>query len=78
MGVTVVLLFPIGATFMRLGGSAAGHGAWQILSLCSLIAGFGVGIELAKMRKEVRFISLYFHFHFQPGWKRWKIWNDMY
>lgn len=53
MGVTVVLLFPIGATYMRLGGSAAGHGSWQILSLCSLIAGFGVGVELAKKRKEL-------------------------
>jgi len=54
MAVTVALLFPFGAMFMRLGGSTAAHGALQALSLCCLISGFGVGVKLAKIRAEVR------------------------
>lgn len=53
MGTTVVLLFPLGAILARLGASAWAHGAWQVLSLASLIAGLGVGVKLAQMRSYV-------------------------
>jgi hypothetical protein len=53
MGTTVVLLFPFGAMYMRLGGGAWMHGALQIFSLCALISGFGLGIKLAQFRGYV-------------------------
>jgi len=48
MGATVVVLFPFGAIFMRLGGAAIPHGIIQMFSLCALIAGFGLGVVLAQ------------------------------
>jgi hypothetical protein len=50
MGVVVVLLFPLGAIFMRMGSSAWMHGAWQMFSLVALLCGFGLGVKLAQMR----------------------------
>lgn len=58
MGVTVVLLFPIGALSMRLFGNARLHMALQTFSLICLIAGFGLGINLAKITFQVRRIPL--------------------
>lgn len=58
MGITVVLLFPLGAVFQRLIGTALVHGAIQILALALLLAGFGLGVELAKMRDLVG-VTLY-------------------
>ncbi|PBP23598.1 integral membrane protein [Diplocarpon rosae] len=49
MGVVVVLLFPFGAMFMRMGGSGVVHGILQVLSLCALIVGLGLGLKLADM-----------------------------
>jgi len=49
MGVTVTLLFPLGAMSMRLFGSPLLHASLQILSLISLIVGFAFGIKLAQM-----------------------------
>lgn len=54
MGVTVVLLFPIGALFMRVVGNARLHGILQAFSLLCLIAGFGLGIHLTNITKNVR------------------------
>jgi len=60
MGTTVVLLFPFGAMYMRLGGGAWMHGALQVFSLCALISGFGLGIKLGQFRGYVRsFTSLF-------------------
>jgi hypothetical protein len=59
MGVTVVLLFPIGALFMRLFGSALLHAALQIFSLIALVVGFGLGIKLAKLKFYVRLLSIF-------------------
>ncbi|CZR67636.1 related to WSC4 Cell wall integrity and stress response component 4 [Phialocephala subalpina] len=53
MGVVVVLLFPLGAIFMRMGSSAWMHGAWQMFSLVALLCGFGLGVKLAQMRSYV-------------------------
>ena len=53
MGVTVVLLFPLGATYMRLFGNAQMHALLQIFSLVSLLCGFGVGVRLAQMTDYV-------------------------
>ena len=53
MGVTVVLLFTIGAIFMRIVGSAMLHAALQIFSLIGLIVGFALGVRLADMRGSV-------------------------
>lgn len=55
MGVVVVLLFPFGAMFMRMGGSGIVHGILQVLSLCALLVGLGLGVKLANMRRMVRF-----------------------
>ena len=54
MGVTVVLLFPIGALFMRLVGNAMLHAVLQVFSLLALIVGFGLGVKLAKLKFYVR------------------------
>lgn len=48
MGTTVVVLFPLGASYMRLFGNASIHALLQIFSLCSLLCGFGIGIKLAQ------------------------------
>jgi hypothetical protein len=53
MGITVVLLFPLGATYMRLFGSAQTHALLQIFSLCALLCGFGLGIKLATLTDYV-------------------------
>ncbi|KAH8591585.1 hypothetical protein B0O99DRAFT_266947 [Bisporella sp. PMI_857] len=49
MGVTVVLLFPIGALFMRVAGRPWVHAALQIFSLIGLIVGFGLGVKLGDL-----------------------------
>ena len=54
MGTTVVLLFPFGATYMRLGGNASLHALIQIFSLVALFCGFGLGVKLATMTDYVR------------------------
>jgi hypothetical protein len=48
-----VLLFPIGAIGMRVGGNMNVHRAIQMLSLIALLVGFGLGIKLAQMRNYV-------------------------
>lgn len=53
MGCVMVLLFPLGAIFMRLGASAWLHGAWQIFALAAMLCGFGLGIKLGQMRDLV-------------------------
>jgi hypothetical protein len=55
MGSVTVLLLPLGAIFMRLGGSVWAHGAWQVFSLSAMLCGFGLGIKLAQMRSLVSF-----------------------
>lgn len=57
MGVTVVLLFPIGAMVMRLGASPWMHGALQLFSLAALIVGTGLGVKLAKITDSVCILS---------------------
>jgi len=54
MGIVVVLLFPFGAMFMRMGGSGIVHGILQVLSLCALLVGLGLGVKLADLRNMVR------------------------
>ncbi|OWO99355.1 integral membrane protein [Marssonina coronariae] len=53
MGVVVVLLFPFGAMFMRMGGSGLVHGILQVVSLCALIVGLGLGLKLADMTRSM-------------------------
>ncbi|KAH6718586.1 hypothetical protein BKA61DRAFT_595979 [Leptodontidium sp. MPI-SDFR-AT-0119] len=50
MGVVVVLLFPFGAIFVRMGGSGIVHGVLQLLSLCALLVGLGLGVKLGNLR----------------------------
>jgi len=73
MGVTVVLLFPIGALFMRLVGNAMLHAVLQIFSLLALIVGFGLGVKLAHLKfylwnnAHTRFgLALFILFLIQP------------
>lgn len=53
MGVVMVLLFPFAAMFVRMGGSGIVHGILQVLSLCALIVGLGLGIKLADLTQNV-------------------------
>lgn len=57
MGVTVVLLFPIGAILMRTIGGVWIHASFQIFSLMALIAGFGLGVKLSKLTMFVSRLS---------------------
>ncbi|KAJ8068511.1 hypothetical protein OCU04_004061 [Sclerotinia nivalis] len=50
MGVTVVLLFPLGALSMRIFGRPWLHATLQIVSFIFLIAGLGLGIKLAELK----------------------------
>ncbi|ESZ89863.1 hypothetical protein SBOR_9746 [Sclerotinia borealis F-4128] len=50
MGVTVVLLFPLGALSMRIFGRPWLHAALQIFSFIFLIVGLGLGIKLAGLK----------------------------
>lgn len=59
MGITVVLLFPLGAIFQRLIGGWILHALFQTFALFMLIAGFGLGVELAKMTDAVCLLSLH-------------------
>ncbi|KAH8656676.1 hypothetical protein BGZ60DRAFT_417491 [Tricladium varicosporioides] len=47
MGVTVVLLFPLGSIFIRLGGNIWIHAFIQLFSFVCLIAGLATGVKLA-------------------------------
>lgn len=49
MGTSVLLLFPIGAVFMRAVGSPLLHGIVQVLALGVLLAGFAVGVRMAHI-----------------------------
>ena len=53
MGITVVVLFPLGASYMRLFSNASIHALLQLFSLCSLLCGFGIGIKLAQSTEFV-------------------------
>jgi hypothetical protein len=55
MGAVVVLLFPLGAIWMRMGGNMWLHSALQMFSLVALLCGLGLGIKLAQMRNYVSF-----------------------
>ncbi|TGO19161.1 hypothetical protein BTUL_0005g00070 [Botrytis tulipae] len=50
MGITVVLLFPLGALSMRVFGRPWLHAILQILSFSFLIVGLGLGIKLAGLK----------------------------
>ena len=39
---------------MRMGGSGIVHGILQVLSLCALLVGLGLGVKLADLRNMVR------------------------
>lgn len=49
---------------MRIGGSAFGHGAIQILAIACLIAGFGLGVQLAQYEDMVCSWSFFFSSRF--------------
>ncbi|KAK6597168.1 integral membrane protein [Botrytis cinerea] len=50
MGITVVLLFPLGALSMRVFGRPWLHAILQILSFSFLVVGLGLGIKLAGLK----------------------------
>lgn len=60
MSVAVVLLFPLGAVFIRLGGSMLGHVTVQMLALLSMIVGFGLGIKLGNITNLVGFFFSFY------------------
>lgn len=56
MAIAVVIMFPLGALTMRLlrfRGVIWLHMAWQVVSLCLLTAGFGMGVTLANKLNTV-------------------------
>ena len=74
MATTVVLLFPLGASYMRLLGNASLHALLQIFSLIALICGFGLGVKLAQMTDfvcpllfQLTFSALLLLFPFLPS-----------
>lgn len=57
MGLTFVILFPLGGLIMRIlgfGGVVWFHAAWQILSLLLFTAAFGIGVHMAEELDYVR------------------------
>ncbi|KAA8563635.1 hypothetical protein EYC84_011658 [Monilinia fructicola] len=50
MGMTVVLLFPLGALSMRIFGRPWLHATLQMFSFIFLIVGLGLGIKLAELK----------------------------
>lgn len=54
MGVTVVLLFPLGSIFMRTVRHPWIHAGIQIFSMIAMIAGLVLGIRLANLTSMVR------------------------
>jgi len=53
MATVLLILFPIGALSMRILARWWLHAGFQMLSLFLLIAGFGIGVYLAKIGHEV-------------------------
>lgn len=53
MSLVVLILFPLGAIFMNIFKVALVHAAWQIIALLILIAGFGIGVMLARVKSLV-------------------------
>jgi len=53
MALTVVVLLPLGAIIMRVGGGIWVHAALQLLSYALLITGLGLGVHLAQMLDEL-------------------------
>jgi len=54
MAIVVLILFPVGALSMRLLGRWWLHAGFQVLSLLLLVAGFGIGVYLAKTGHKVQ------------------------
>ena len=64
MGLTVVLIFPVGAMSWKLFDRIFGprillliHIAFQILGLALLVTGFGLGVWVAVLHDEVRILN---------------------
>lgn len=53
MALTMVVLYPLGASLMPLLGKWYIHAAWQLVAFCLMWAGFGLGIECAIQRDLV-------------------------
>jgi hypothetical protein len=49
MSAAMIVLFPLGAIVMRIGGAVWLHAAIQLFTLAAIIAGFGLGIHLAMI-----------------------------
>jgi hypothetical protein len=49
MSAAMLVLFPLGAIVMRIGGGVWLHGVIQLFTMAAIIAGFGLGINLAKI-----------------------------
>lgn len=58
MSAAMVVLFPLGAIVMRLGGGVWLHAAIQLFTLAAIITGFGLGIHLAMISGFVSYIYL--------------------
>lgn len=53
MCATFVILFPVGAIFMRIFGSVRMHRLTQIFSVMVILIGLGLGIKLSKQYNKV-------------------------
>lgn len=53
MAITLIIIFPLGAMLIRLLGNPWIHAGVQILGLCTLVAGFGLGYRFADMTELV-------------------------
>ena len=62
MALAFVVLFPLGASWMRFfqfKGLVWFHAGWQLLTYCIALAGLGLGIHLAMELEEVRPLTLH-------------------
>jgi hypothetical protein len=61
MALAFVVLFPLGASWMRFfqfKGLVWFHAGWQLLTYCIALVGLGLGIHLAMELDEVRPLPL--------------------
>ena len=74
MVLTVVLFFPMGALSIRLlnfPGLIWFHAAIQLLNLCLLFTGFGLGIHLGNLKTEVQSLPFSFQWRSAPTVFTW-------
>jgi hypothetical protein len=61
MALVVVILFPLGAIVMRVFGKWWLHAGFQVMGIILLLAGFGIGVFLARAERRVSYLDHHFN-----------------